>query len=484
MARTSKTRIGAEQGERARAMREAAATGSAAVQRAHESKIASEQAGQEQITRTGMQAGQLYEEGARRQEQAKQAEADREVRSRIAEGEFNLAERESRIRAADAGIEGVEKLQNPLEQRKQKLQAEMDQGNPPAAPGGAGPGPLPSEDAQRLQQQTGKDLEYTGRGGYQSTQGPGGIRRSGERTQREAREARLLEQKIELNDLKLAEGGMKYQEAQAKGNDQERLAALKSMSDSIDESQELINKLMSGEITPEAIAETYSDNPSFEGGQVDKKRAAQFLRTRLGQQQVSFMAASGQLPPGYDPDNPVIKKFNENYQNVAASFRSLGQLASTGLGAQGSAFQQASQEYGQGEQGSAIQQSWQGIRTIQERNEFLRQTTAQIMLEAERYRAQQQFLMKAGGFQEQLSQRDQKIAQQQQFIQQLQEQVQLLGGGGEQRPETEMRQGMNEQGEPVTEPVRVKKFGPQDEQRVKEMQGGNQPEHQFRNPRR
>lgn len=461
-------------------MIQAAKSGMEGRQRAHESLIAQEAQGRRDMTQAAVQVGGLAEEGERRQLQKEQGDADRQVRTDIAEDNFKLNERGQRIQAADAGLEGLEPMES---ERAKRTREEMDRGaaqtggfeqNPPAAPGGGGGiGAITPEESARLQKQTGRsDLEYTG-GGYEA-QGPQGIRKSGARLAREEREVRLQEQQIELNAQKLQMNALEHKRALAKPPGEERDRSLKetlgAMTSAIEFTQEEISKVITGETDWNAVADAYATNPQIaqakESGQLDKARVIEMMRTQLGTQQLTFMATSGEMPPGYDPSNPVIRQFNVRFNEVAAAFRGTKPMDVS----QGDAFDQA---WGQQEQKS-LAGEWVGIRSVEERNNFLRRVTANVMVEADRYRMEQKAQLKASGFQEELAQRDATIAQQSSLIEQLQQQVQILGGQGEGRPQTEMRQGMDEEGNPATPPTKVQKFGPRDEERVRKMQDDNE----------
>lgn len=460
MARTSKTRIRGGSGEQSERMSRALEAGTAGRQRAHEAYLEQARSGSRDITNAALQVGQLAEQGESRQQ-----------RGDIAARGQALQERGQDIEAADKGIEGTPPVESYLDKRKAKTEADMAQGEqqPPAAPGGAGPGPLPSEEIERLRAQAEKPMEYTGTQGYQST----GPRKSASRLAREAQENRLIEQRIELNDQRLAKGAFDYQQAQAQPpgekRDEAQKIALNGMEKAITESQDLINQVMRGELTPEMVAKSFPDNENLASGEVDQGRIVQFLRTRLGNQQVAYMASSGKMPPGYDPSNPVIRQYNARFNEVAASFRQMGNLTGVDL-TQGDAFDQATAQ----QEGGALAGAWQGIKSVDERNDFLRKTTAQIMVEAERYKVDQSRMLKASGFQEQMAQKDSTIAEMQGIIDRQNERLALLGANVDENVQTEMRQGRDEQGNPVTPPVEVKRAGPADERRVKAMQDEDQ----------
>ena len=439
-------------------------------QRAHEAYLDTARQGRQDITNAGLQIGQLAEMGEARQQRGRIADKSAEIAER---GQV-IQERGQDIQAADRGIVGtpsVEEMQQRQQQGEGEQQPTGEEQQPPAAPGGAGPGPLPDDEIARLREQAEKPLEYTGRQGY-SPQGPG-PRKSQARLRREGQEARILEQQIELNDQRLAKNAFDLERSQAmppsERKDEAQKIALQGMDRAITDSQDTINKVMSGEILPEQVAAAFPDNEQLAAGEVDQARAVQFLRGRLGSQQLAYMASSGKMPPGYDPSNPVIRQFNQRFNEVAASFRQTGQLTGMDM-RQGDAFDQATAQ----QEGGALAMSWQGIRSVDERNDFLRKTTAQIMIEAEQYKAAQGRMLKASGFQQQLSERDRTIQEQQAIIDRQNERLALLGANVDAAPQTEMRQGLDEQGRPVTEPVEVKKFGPEDERRVKAMQDENE----------
>jgi hypothetical protein len=472
-------------------MIQAAESGMAGRQRAHEALLNTEAQGRRDITNAAVQIGGLAEEGERRQMQERESQADRGVRTDIASAEIEGRNIDRQVEAADKGIEGVGTVPNPFEERKRRTEAEMARGaeqtgaaeQPPAAPGGGGGiGQLPPDQAQRMADQAGKPMEYTGASGYQSTQGP---RRSQRRITQEAQQARIVEQQITLNDQRIAKGAFDYKQAQlqppGEKRDQMSEAAMENLNKGLIRTEEFINEVMKGSINAGDVARAHPQNPQMaelaQSGAADtpegKARVVQFLRGQLGHQQISYMAASGKMPPGYDPSNPVIRKFNERFNEVAASFRQTNSLTGMDM-RQGDAFDQATAQ----QEGGALAGAWQGIKSVEERNDFLRKTTAQIMVEAEKYRVDQAAVMKAAGWAEKEQQYLQTIQQKDMEIEQLRRTNAIATGGqpGEdvggptsaQRGETETKNVDGRQVEVLRPDVAAKRAGNREQQRKDE----------------
>lgn len=475
MARTSKTKIRGGSGEQSDRMSRALEAGTAGRQRAHEALLETKRAGQRDITQAALQVGQLAEQGESRQQRG--AIAGRQAG--IADKGQALQERGQDIDAADRGIEGtppVEEYLDKPEPEEQPTEEQPTEEQPPAAPGGADPQGVPSmraDEIERLRAQAEKPLEYTGSSGYQDVQGP---RMSKRRQTREQRSDLMAQQQLELNEQRLAKGAYDYERSismpPGPKRDAAQLSAMEAQEKAIGQSQEFIGKVMSDDIDfdAEKIAKSFPENPDMArmvaSGEVDKGRVVQFLRARLGSQQLTYMATSGQWPPHYDATNPVMRQFTTRMQETAASFRAHGNLMAPHMREQGDPFDQAAGARDQ----NMLQGAWQGIRTPDERNEFLTKTTARLMMESERYRSQMEVIAKASGTMDRIGELEQSNMQKDQTIAELVKRLEAVGAP----PETEMRQGMDEQGNPVGSEVKVKKHGPEDEARVKAMQDEDQ----------
>jgi len=426
-------------------MIQAAESGMAGRQRAHEAMLNAEAQGRRGTIDAAMQLGSLAEQGERRKLQEDQGNKDRVVREDIASAEIQGRNLDRQVNAADKGIENVGTVEDPIAKRRAATEAEMARGaeqtgaaeQPPAAPGGAGPGPLPPDQAQRMADQASKPMEYTGPGGYQGSP-QGGPRLSKKRITQERQQARIVEQQIELNDLRLAKGNFDYQQAQlhppGEKRDQMSEAAMENLNKGIIRQEEFINQVMKGEIGADMVAGAHPENPQMAelvaSGNANspegKARVVQFLRGQLGHQQVNYMASTGKMPPGYDPSNPVIRKYNERFNEVAASFRQTSGLTGVINPEDGlDAFEQAAMQ----QEGGALAGAWQGIKSVEERNDFLRKTTAQIMVEAEKYRVDQAAVMKAAGWAEKEGEYLKTIAQKDMEIEQLRKTNAIATGG-------------------------------------------------------
>jgi len=499
-------------------MVDAADRGMRGRQQAHDSLMQADQQGRRDATNAAVQIGGLAEQGEARQlsereaeknrqaqggqrefqsaeaeaerkwrssENEKQravtesmAEEDRKVRSDIAQDDFTLKSRGQDIDAADRGIEGTSQVES---ERAKRTREEMDRGaqqTGAAPPGGQGKvGPISQEDGQRLGDQIGKPMEYTG-SGYQSQNPQGGPRKSGARLEREGREARLQQQQIELNNQKLYMNAFDYKKKAAEPPSEKRdlyLADnLKAMSSSIEKTREMLGDVVNDEIDFNDVAAAYADNPQIkaatDSGTMTKARVVEFVRAQVGTQQLTYMAASGHMPPGYDPTNPVIRKFNERMVEVAAVFRGSQPMDTS----QGDAFDQAWEGRKSEVKSQAVQ--WMGIKTPEERDQFLRKLTANVMMEADAYRGQQTAALKASGWVEKFqglqAERDealQRADMEAARADRAEQQLGLLGS-----PQTEMRQGMDAEGNPATPPTKVKTADSRDRNRVQGMQDDNE----------
>lgn len=439
MARRGKTKIGGGSQEQSRTMMAAKESGFDRQQAAHRDLMAQRESGKRYTTELARQVGSDFTEQQRYTEQ-------QEFREKQATGEQALGQQRIDLAAEQSGVQrsGDAPTAPLLDDRKQQLQAEMQQGSgmDEAAQAQAAtppPGALPPEQQQNLQDQVTKGAALAGRSFVPTEEGAAAQRQGA------AFKAAEVTSKLKNADANFMNAQANYARALNVGGEagqKQREASAKVMLKKMDESRELITNLQLGKARPMDVAAAYADGNSNMQEILDRQgmdpgdgpRVIQFLRGRIGQQGLRYMATTGMQAPGLEPDNPVMRRYNQRFNEVAGAFRTLQQNQQLGaIPSQAPAFEQAAG----GQQLGALSRAWQGIKNYDDRNSFLTQVTAQTMLEAEAIRSAQRMDPIASGRRE----REQSLmAENQQLRQQVQQFSQLLGAGGGGGPSQQQQQ--------------------------------------------
>jgi hypothetical protein len=125
-----------------------------------------------------------------------------------------------------------------------------------------------------------------------------------------------------------------------------------------------------------------------------------------------MMQSTGELPPYWgDPTSPTVKKYNSMAPMIAASLDKAGAMFA---GPPGSAMAEAT-----GDEMTQLRRAWMGFVSDEDKQRFIRRTTARIMVEAEEIQRARGTMVQASGLQ-------QKIQEQDQTIQMLQQQLEAM----------------------------------------------------------
>lgn len=459
MARRGKTVIGERDLAQSAQMMRAQEAGTAARQRATEGLTRQHEAGLQQ----GLQAGQAAS-------RALGSDLERKQHREIATGQQALEQQSLDLRAQAQGAQRtedaptaplVDEAQQAKQGQEQPPQQEQEQEPQSREAGlGAAGGPsihhqLPSlEEQKRAMEQAQTPVEKPGgRSFIPSAEG------RQETAYRQAAGMGAVKAKIDNAKANMLNAQANYARATSRGGTQGaegQAKAVASMVKSMETSKGLINDVMSGKVRHHEVAAAFADNPDMQqaatsAGPEGKAAVVRLLRSRLGSEQVSYMATTGLQPPDYDPDNPVTQRFNARFSEVAASFRSMQQEGTVSFDQPGvDAFEQA----GQGQDRPMLSESWRGIKDYDSRNRFLRKVTARIMIEAGKLQSQSRGIAKASGAQQQISDLTGMVAERDAALQEYQ---QMFGQRPSERPRTEKetRYGTGPGGERVGGPVEV-----------------------------
>lgn len=435
MARRSKTKIGGGSQEQSRTMMQAAESGHDRQAQAHRDLMAQRESGKRYTTQLSQQAGASITESQRYNEQQEFKEKATTGEHAFAQQRLDLqAEQQGKQRSADAPTSPL------LDDRQKRLQSEMQQGggaqggSPATSAGQAAqmqagqepnPGAMPQEQQQNLAAQVSKPASLPGGRSFVDT--PQGAAAGRQQAAVKAAQTTTQLQNAEAN---LLNAKANYSRATGQGGEEgikRREAADKVMMKSMQTTRDIITQVQTGKVDPLTIAQAHMDNPNMKelaeggGGPESRTRAVQFLRGQLGMQGIGYASTTGRMPPGMEPDNPIVQRFNNRFGEVATAFQTMQQSSQMQMQSQAPAFQQAAQEQPM----AALAQAWQGISSYEDRNEFLTKVTARTMIDAEQIRRAQKMAPAASGSR----QRIQSLQQQNMQLQQQNQALMTAWGG-------------------------------------------------------
>lgn len=391
----------------------AAQGGATQKQRAAENLQRQQESGQRYGLAAAQTFGNLTERGEQRKQQGKQFDASMEERQHQFDVTSDQRTRGQEFQEAQAGFERTDK---PMSSREQRLAQQMDEGGKV--------GPMEPDAQERLKGQAEQQMQADGATGpYRQTE-VGEQRMAIARSQTAASlmnaQANMVNaQANAARAMRL--GGEKGTAAMVKATD--------GFESSIARVRDLQDKVLLDKVPGRDALQYFADNPDVEkylksedpnNKQASAGRAAQLLRTVEGTMGLHKMASTGMAPDNWDPTNPVLKKFSEMAQTVQASMRS-AEMASAAMG-MGSPF---------------------GIQSVEEKNRFLRKTTANIILRQQEFQRMAPALGK-----------DRQIAELGQRVQDLEAQMAAQGMQiPGQQVEKEDRYGRDESGQRATGPI-------------------------------
>lgn len=202
-------------------------------------------------------------------------------------------------------------------------------------------------------------------------------------------QARLLEAQHRANELRLKAGDDRAAATQKVRDDFLRI---------IGSSQKLLDDLELGRATelPEFFGDMAQLDPSVRSeleamgaigpdGKPTGKVSAQgvnaarlkaAVRSRIGYETLHYISALGEIPPSFDPSNPVLQDWFMGYNAVNAAFN---QIMSMGIDQVGGDVRGAMAN----PDIRAQYDTWAGFKSDTEKQEFLRSVTAKILFDAQ-----------------------------------------------------------------------------------------------------
>jgi hypothetical protein len=338
MARTSKTVIGEEAGDRAAANRQALSEGQAGVRQSHAELMAQKQHGQELAFRSAQEIGQFTQRERERTQQGQQFEAQQKQQGEqfnaqlaqqreIETGRQALEQQQIDVGAAKEGYArtGKETTSPLLDQRMQKLQQDMNQG------GEMGP---PSPEQQRRMDQAGKPLEMQG-----ATQ-PFAPTEQGQAI--EKRKGYEAETKRMTAETYRMQASAQLEKARAIGDKEAEKEVKGRLMNDLNSDSKMLNSFATGKVTDydwEKLRQMSADSPDQDlKKEIDSGIAGpnirRFLESKVSRSVFNYIKdTNGELPDSnhVDMGSPTMQVFSQSVKHfkdlITTMVPQLGQFA-------------------------------------------------------------------------------------------------------------------------------------------------------------
>jgi len=239
----------------------------------------------------------------------------------------------------------------------------------------------------------------------------------------EAQERQLSQAKVAVDmrnaDANFRNAEARYMDAQTKGAEQrlkQEEAAKEEMRTGMEFTRKMITDLTNRDISPSRVALAFADNSDIQqamesGDETTLQGAiARLLNNKLAMQNIRWAAVTGEALPDYGTGD-LYQRFNMRQMEMTAAFRSNGVLTAT-AGQDptlSKPFRGAARQQGAG-LGGEQRQAWAGIRSFEEKEQFIRRATARAMMAADAISREARAQMESTGMADALAQANQRAA--------------------------------------------------------------------------
>ena len=369
-----------------KAMLQAGATGSQAELRASQRRTDAEERRTAQ-TQQGLARGaqMLQQEGARRDELAQRKE---KLAGQMKQGQqqLDLQKRGQDIQAAKAGL----------------MERPSADGTAQAQPGQAQPG---QEQDQGPTEQERKPLEMGPGGRFVSTPeaqaartAAGGVARAKQATALQNAQTASLNARTAYQRAKNA-GKLEAMKLAHKADVSAMATVTSKINDLEQEKIPARNVLLGMKGNPKA------DDALKKGPEEQLIAAIQLTKAQRDNMGLGYTETYGEFPPHWgDPHSETVKRYNAMAPVIASTLDRAGAMFA---GQEGGELAEAT-----GDEIAQLQRAWRGFTSEDDKQRFIRQTTARIMREVVEIQRERGVEAKASGFQQLMQEKDEIIADQ------------------------------------------------------------------------